>query len=177
MDIIAKLAEEFSVSPKRIENTIDLIDQGNTIPFIARYRKEMTGAIDDQVLREFVDRFEYLKNLEKRKDEVRKSITEQGKLTPELEAAVQAAATLTELEDLYRPYRPKRKTRASVARAKGLQGLADAQNNTSYSQVNFHHNTDGGHGRVPERGGFHVQQRHGQRSKTLAQRGGAAQAD
>lgn len=125
MDIIAKLAEEFSVSPKRIENTIDLIDQGNTIPFIARYRKEMTGSLDDQVLRQIFERLNYLRNLDAQREKILAAIGEQGKLTPELEAAVQAAATLTELEDLYRPYRPKRKTRASVARAKGLQGLAD----------------------------------------------------
>ena len=125
MDIIAKLAEEFSVSPKRIENTIYLIDQGNTIPFIARYRKEMTGSLDDQVLRQIFERLNYLRNLDAQREKILAAIGEQGKMTPELEAALQAAATLTELEDLYRPYRPKRKTRASVARAKGLQGLAD----------------------------------------------------
>ncbi|MDE6557466.1 MAG: RNA-binding transcriptional accessory protein, partial [Clostridia bacterium] len=98
---------------------------GNTIPFIARYRKEMTGAIDDQVLREFADRYEYLQNLEKRKGEVAAAITEQGKMTDEITAAIAACATMTEIEDVYRPYKQKKKTRASVAIAKGLQPLAD----------------------------------------------------
>ena len=103
MDINNQLTQEFNLKPEHTNNIISLLDEGNTIPFIARYRKEMTGAIDDQVLRQFVDRYEYLKNLEKRKDEVRKSITDQGKMTDEIEAAIEACATLTEIEDVYRP--------------------------------------------------------------------------
>ena len=109
MTINEQLTTEFNLKPEYTENIIALLDEGNTIPFIARYRKEKTGAIDDQVLREFVDRFEYLKNLEKRKDEVRKSITEQGKMTDELEAAISACTTLTEVEDVYRPYKQKKR--------------------------------------------------------------------
>ena len=126
MDIQKKLAEEFpSVRADRVQNIINLIDEGNTIPFIARYRKEMTGSCDDQVLREFNDRLIYLRNLEKRKEEVAKSITEQGKMTDEIARALDAAQTLTEVEDIYRPYKQKKKTRASVAIERGLQGLAD----------------------------------------------------
>ena len=138
MTINEQLTTEFNLKPEYTENIIALLDEGNTIPFIARYRKEKTGAIDDQVLREFVDRFEYLKNLEKRKDEVRKSITEQGKMTEELEAAISACTTLTEVEDVYRPYKQKKKTRASVAIERGLQGLADfilAQEGDPYSEA------------------------------------------
>ena len=126
MDILKKLTEEFpSIREDRAQNIINLIDEGNTIPFIARYRKEMTGSCDDQVLREFNDRLTYLRNLEKRKEEVASSITEQGKMTDEIAAALSAAATLTEVEDIYRPYKQKKKTRASVAIEKGLQPLAD----------------------------------------------------
>ena len=125
MDIINQLTTEFNLKPEHANNIVNLLDEGNTIPFIARYRKEMTGAIDDQILRQFVDRYEYLKNLEKRKEEVRKSITDQGKMTEELEAAIEACITMTEVEDVYRPYKQKKKTRASVAIERGLQGLAD----------------------------------------------------
>ena len=126
MDILKKLTEEFpSIRQDRAQNIINLIDEGNTIPFIARYRKEMTGSCDDQVLREFNDRLQYLRNLEKRKEEVAKSITDQGKMTDEIQKALDAAATLTEVEDIYRPYKQKKKTRASVAIEKGLQPLAD----------------------------------------------------
>lgn len=125
MDILQKLTEEFHLKPFQVENAVGLIDDGNTIPFIARYRKEATGSLDDQVLRELFDRLGYLRNLEKRKEEITGSIEEQGMLTEELAAAISAAQTLAEAEDIYRPYRPKRKTRASVARAKGLQPLAD----------------------------------------------------
>ena len=126
MDILKKLTEEFpSVREDRAKNIIALIDEGNTIPFIARYRKEMTGSCDDQVLREFNDRLLYLRNLEKRKEEVAKSITDQGKMTEEIRQALDAATTLTEVEDIYRPYKQKKKTRASVAIEKGLQPLAD----------------------------------------------------
>ena len=126
MDILKKLTEEFpSIRADRAQNIINLIDEGNTIPFIARYRKEMTGSCDDQVLREFDDRLQYLRNLEKRKEEVAKSITEQGKMTDEIRLALDGAATLTEVEDIYRPYKQKKKTRASVAIERGLQPLAD----------------------------------------------------
>lgn len=126
MDILKKLTEEFpSVREDRAQNIINLIDEGNTIPFIARYRKEMTGSCDDQVLREFNDRLTYLRNLEKRKEEVSSAIEEQGKMTDEIRNALSAAATLTEVEDIYRPYKQKKKTRASVAIERGLQPLAD----------------------------------------------------
>ncbi len=125
MDILKLLQDEFSVSELHIKNIIALIDDGNTIPFIARYRKEMTGACDDQKLRDINDRLTYLRNLEKRKDEVLSSIEEQGKLTEEISQAVATAVTLAEVEDIYRPYKQKRKTRASVAKEKGLEPLAE----------------------------------------------------
>ena len=125
MDISAKLTEEFSLKPEHVHNILNLLDEGNTIPFIARYRKEMTGAIDDQVLRNLNDRYEYLKNLEKRKEEVANAITEQEKMTEEIQAAIDAAQTMTEVEDIYRPFKQKKKTRASAAIEKGLQTLAD----------------------------------------------------
>ncbi len=126
MDIVKKLTEEFpSVKEDKIQNIINLIDEGNTIPFIARYRKEMTGSCDDQVLREFNDRLAYLRNLEKRKEEVSGAIEEQGKMTDEIAKALAAASTLTEVEDIYRPYKQKKKTRASVAIERGLQSLAE----------------------------------------------------
>ena len=125
MDIVKQLSEEFSLRADYAQNIVTLIDDGNTIPFIARYRKEMHGACDDQVLREFAERLTYLRNLLKRKEEVQASITEQGKWTDELKAALEAAKTLTEVEDVYRPYKQKKKTRASVAVEKGLEPLAD----------------------------------------------------
>lgn len=126
MDINLALCREFSLNPWQVENTVKLIDDGNTIPFIARYRKEATGSLDDQLLRSLYDRLTYLRNMEEQKEKIISSIDEQGLLTDEIKAALENAATLTELDDIYRPYRPKRKTRASVAKAKGLQGLADA---------------------------------------------------
>ena len=126
MDILQTITEEFNLTPTHAKNIVALIDEGNTIPFIARYRKEMTGSCDDQVLRELFDRLTYLRNLEKRKEEVANSITEQGKMTQEIQDALAKAVTLTEVEDIYRPYKQKRKTRASVAIAKGLQPFADA---------------------------------------------------
>lgn len=126
MDILATLTEEFHLRPGQVQNTVELIDAGNTIPFIARYRKEVTGSLDDQVLRELSERLTYLRNLDEQREKVRAVIEEQGALTGELAAALDAAVTLTEIEDLYRPYRPKRKTRASVAKARGLEPLADA---------------------------------------------------
>ena len=125
MDKALKLSEEFHLKYEHAANIIKLIDDGNTIPFIARYRKEMHGGCDDQVLREFADRLTYLDNLLKRKEEVRASIEGQGKWTDELAAALEAAATMTEVEDVYRPYKQKKKTRASVAVERGLEPLAD----------------------------------------------------
>lgn len=132
MDINLMLCQEFELKPWQIENVVKLIDDGNTIPFIARYRKEATGSLDDQVLRAVFDRLNYLRNMQEQKNKIIASIEAQELLTDEIRQAVENASTLTELEDIYRPFRPKRKTRASVAKAKGLQGLADAvyeQNN------------------------------------------------
>ena len=126
MNVLQTIKEEFKLTDLHAKNIVSLIDEGNTIPFIARYRKEMTGSCDDQVLRELFDRLTYLRNLEKRKEEVVSAIEEQGKMTDEIRTAVDKATTLTEVEDVYRPYKQKRKTRASVAIAKGLQGLADS---------------------------------------------------
>lgn len=125
MEIVKQLTEEFQLKPDHAENVVKLLDEGNTIPFIARYRKEMTGAIDDQILRRFADRYEYLLNLEKRKQEVAAAITEQGKMTDEITAAIANCTTMTEIEDVYRPFKQKKKTRASVAIEKGLQPLAE----------------------------------------------------
>lgn len=126
MDILQTITQEFQLNPTHTKNIVALLDEGNTVPFIARYRKEMTGACDDQVLRSLADRLTYLRNLEKRKEEVTASITEQGKMTDDIQKALVVAVTLTEVEDIYRPYKQKRKTRASVAIAKGLQPFADA---------------------------------------------------
>ena len=125
MDIRETLAEEFKLSGEIVDNIIVLIDEGNTIPFIARYRKEKTGALDDQVLRDFNDRLTYLRSLEEQRQKVFDAITEQGNMTDEIAAALNEARTVTEIDDIYRPFRPKKKTRASVAKAKGLQPLAD----------------------------------------------------
>ena len=124
MDIIKTLAEEFKLKEEQVQKTVELIDGGDTIPFIARYRKEVTGSLDDAVLRDLNDRLEYLRNIEKRKEEVKNLIDAQGKLTPEIEQAILNAKTITEVDDIYRPFRPKRKTRASVARERGLEDLA-----------------------------------------------------
>ena len=126
MDITLKLTQEFSLKAWQIENVIKLIDDGNTIPFIARYRKEATGSLDDQLLRNLYDRLTYLRNMEEQKEKIIASIESQELMTDEIKVSIENASTLTELEDIYRPFRPKRKTRASVAKAKGLQGLADA---------------------------------------------------
>ena len=124
MDIISSITSQFGLQRWQVENTVKLIDEGNTIPFIARYRKEAHGTLDDQVLREISERLEYLRNLEKRREEVRTAIEGQEKMTDEISAALDAAVTLAEIEDIYRPFKPKRKTRASVAREKGLEPLA-----------------------------------------------------
>ena len=125
MNIIEALAKEFSLKVSQVEATVALIDDGNTIPFIARYRKEVTGSLDDTVLRNLDDRLKYLRNLETRKAEVASLIEGQGKLTEEIVAALAAAQTITEVEDIYRPYKPKRETRASLARKRGLEPLAN----------------------------------------------------
>ena len=125
MDIILKLKEELNVEKWQVEAAVKLIDEGNTIPFISRYRKEATGALNDEVLRNLFERLTYLRNLEEKKEQVLGSIEEQGKLTEELKEKILAAETLVVVEDLYRPYRPKRKTRASVAKEKGLEPLAE----------------------------------------------------
>lgn len=124
MNMIETLAQEFHLRPEHVQNVISLLDEGNTIPFIARYRKEMHGSMDDQVIRQLSDRVTYLRGLEKRKEDVIHAISEQGKLTDTLKASIESADTLTAVEDLYLPFRPKRKTRASAARAKGLEPLA-----------------------------------------------------
>jgi len=124
MDIGALLQKEFQLSKTQVDNIINLIDAGNTIPFIARYRKEMTGSLNDQVLREFNERYSYLKNLEARKQDVYRLIEEQGKMTEEIAASIEEAMTLQEIEDIYRPFKPKRRTRAMIAREKGLEPLA-----------------------------------------------------
>ena len=124
MDFVTLLAQEFHLRPQQIQAVIDLLDAGNTIPFIARYRKEVHGSLDDQTLREIAERLEYLRGLEKRRAEIEKSLSEQGVLTEELAARLAAAVTLAELEDLYRPFRPKRRTRATVAKERGLEPLA-----------------------------------------------------
>ena len=120
------LAQELGQKLEYVENVVRLMDEGNTIPFIARYRKEMHGAMDDTTLRNLETRLTYLRNLQQRRDEVKKSIENQGKLTDALSAAIDDAATMTEVEDLYRPYRQKRRTRGSMAREKGLEPLAQA---------------------------------------------------
>ncbi len=125
MDISLVLQNEFGIKKEFVENIISLIDDGNTIPFIARYRKEMHGSCDDQVLRDFADRLNYLRNFEKRKEEIINSITEQEKMTDEIMSAIEQAQTLAALEDIYRPYKQKRRTRATVAKEKGLEPLAD----------------------------------------------------
>ena len=125
MDIVKVLANELNIKTSQVEATIKLIDEGCTIPFIARYRKEVTGSLNDEILRKFDERLTYLRNLEEKKEQVLNSIREQEKLTPELEAQILAAETLVAVEDLYRPYRPKRRTRATIAKEKGLEGLAN----------------------------------------------------
>ena len=125
MDICVKIAKELNVQKWQVEAAVKLIDEGNTIPFISRYRKEATGALNDEVLRNLFDRLQYLRNLEEKKEQVLSSIEEQGQLTEELKAKILAAETMVLVDDLYRPYRPKRKTRASVAKEKGLEGLAN----------------------------------------------------
>ena len=125
MDICKILEQEFNLKKSQVDNTINLIDEGNTIPFIARYRKEMTGSLDDQILREFFDRLNYLRNLEEKREQVKKLIDEQQNLTEEISLALDKAKTITEIEDIYRPFRPKRRTRATIAKEQGLEPLAN----------------------------------------------------
>ena len=125
MDFVTALSTQFQLKPWQVQKVMELIDEGNTIPFIARYRKEATGSLDDQALRQIADRLEYLRSLEKKKEEVARLIEESGFMTSEVSQALEKAETLSEIDDIYRPFRPKRKTRASVAKAKGLQPLAD----------------------------------------------------
>lgn len=132
------LLEEFSLKEFQVQNTVKLIDEGNTIPFIARYRKEATGELSDEVLRDFYDRLVYLRNIDEKRAEIKRLIDEQGKLTPELCQAIDNAVTITELDDIYRPYRPKRRTRATIAKEKGLEPLAELileQGNTDIVQA------------------------------------------
>ena len=124
MNIYQKIAEELGIKLWQAEAAVNLIDEGNTIPFIARYRKEAHGSLDDEQLRNLYERLVYLRNLEEKKEQVLSSIEEQGKLTEELRAQITAAQTQVEVDDLYRPYRPKRRTRATIAKEKGLEGLA-----------------------------------------------------
>lgn len=126
MDIIGQITQQFNLQRWQVENTVQLLDDGNTVPFIARYRKEAHGTLDDQIIREISEKVEYLRNLEKRREEVRSLITQQEKMTDEISSALDKAVTLAEIEDIYRPFRPKRRTRASVAKEKGLEPLADA---------------------------------------------------
>lgn len=125
MDYSKVLSQQFQIKEEYANNIISLLDDGNTIPFIARYRKEMHGSMDDQLIREFSEKLEYLRSLDKRREEIRTLIDGQEKLTDEISLALDKAETLSELEDIYRPYRPKRKTRASVAKEKGLEPLAE----------------------------------------------------
>ncbi|MEE3458835.1 MAG: Tex-like N-terminal domain-containing protein, partial [Candidatus Faecousia sp.] len=124
MEIISQLAAELHQKQAYVENVVNLLDEGNTIPFIARYRKELHGSMDDTTLRELETRLEYLRGLDERRKTIEKAVEAQGKLTDALKQAIEDAATLAELEDLYRPYKPKRKTRASIAKEKGLEPLA-----------------------------------------------------
>ena len=126
MEIISRLAQEFEISAAITERVVALLDEGNTVPFIARYRKEQTGAMDDQKLRELSERLNYLRSLDKRREQIEGAIDEQGRLTDELRAQLAGAQTLASLEDIYRPFKPKRRTRAMIAREKGVEPLAKA---------------------------------------------------
>ena len=125
MDILKVLVDEFKLKPYQVKNTVELLDEGNTIPFIARYRKEQTGELQDVVIRDLSNRLTYLRNLEARKEEVIRLIDEQGKLTDELRKEIIDSETLQRIDDLYRPFRPKRRTRATIAKEKGLEPLAE----------------------------------------------------
>lgn len=137
MDILKALADEFKLRPHQVKNTVALLDEGNTIPFIARYRKEQTGELQDVVIRDLANRLNYLRNLEARKEEVIRLIEEQGKLTEELKIEILSSETLQRIDDLYRPYRPKRRTRATIAKEKGLEPLADIIFNQTLDREEF----------------------------------------
>ena len=123
--IYKKIADELNIRESQVEATVKLIDDGNTIPFIARYRKEVTGNLSDEILRDLGERLTYLRNLEKRKEEIVRLIDEQGKLTDELTTKIASTMVLSELEDIYRPYKPKKRTKATIAKEKGLEPLAN----------------------------------------------------
>jgi len=125
MDVIAKIAQELEVKNAQVQAAVGLLDEGNTIPFIARYRKEATGSLNDEQLRYLGQRLEYLRNLEEKREQILQTIEEQGKLTEELRSKIEGAEQMVTLEDLYRPFRPKRRTRAGIAREKGLEPLAN----------------------------------------------------
>ena len=125
VDIVGRLSGELGISLTQVNNVISLLDDGNTVPFISRYRKEQTGALSDEVLRKFQERLIYLRNLKERKEDVLRLIDEQGKLTDEIQKSLEKAMTLTEVEDIYRPYKQKKRTRATIALEKGLKPLAD----------------------------------------------------
>src|SRR5690554_1471711 len=125
MDLIGRLAEEFKIKEKYLNNLVELLDEGNTIPFIARYRKELTGEMEDKTIRDLSSRLNYLRNLEDRKEEVIRLIEGQGKLTEELKTDILKSTSLKRVEDLYRPYKQKRRTRATIAKEKGLEELAN----------------------------------------------------
>ena len=136
LDIYNILEKEFSVKREYIDNTVKLIDEGNTIPFIARYRKEMTGEMSDVVLRQLYDRLVYLRNLESRKEDVIRIIDEQGKLTEDLKKKIEKAKTLQEVEDMYAPYKQKKRTRATIAKEKGLEPLANSILEKNIADIN-----------------------------------------
>lgn len=123
--LLGKIAAELAINHKQVKNVISLLNEGNTVPFIARYRKEMTGALDEVQIRNILERWQYIQNLEQRKEEVLRIITEQGKLTEELQQSIVKAEKLQEVEDLYRPYKQKRRTKATIAKEKGLEPLAE----------------------------------------------------
>ena len=137
IDITKQLAVELGITQKQTDSAVALIDQGNTIPFISRYRKEATGGLSDDILRSLMDRLTYLRKLESRKEEVIRLITEIEMMTPELQQKIEAAQGITEVDDLYRPFRPKRRTRATIAKEKGLLPLAEMiwQQNTSDNDI------------------------------------------
>ena len=137
--ITERISKELNKPAQMVQKVIDLLDEGNTVPFIARYRKEAHGAMDDTALRTLEERLRYLRSLEQRREEIRRLIDEQEKLTPELSGEIDRAETLSALEDIYRPYRPKRRTRASIAKEKGLEPLT-AANPVSVNQVGYRPN-------------------------------------
>lgn len=137
MNIFEKIAKELNIKVEQVENTVKLIDEGNTIPFIARYRKEVTGNLDDEILRNLEQKLQYLRNLEERKEDVIRLISELGEMTDEIKKEIIKAQTLSRVEDIYLPFRPKKRTRAIIAKEKGLKPLADLILNRKLTNVNF----------------------------------------